>query len=212
MTDTINLESLDNLIQVATTLISAIICIRYYILSKKQEWALLFLYTFVCFLGDLYYQLFFVFYGSAPNYSYIPYYSWYSSFLFLGLLLVKLRGDGIKRNLRFLWPALAFTGGMCIFFINWGEYLANIICAILMAVLIWESIDGLFGIKKESGNKNRMPLYILVLLFVTAEYIAWVSSCFWVGNTLKNPYFWADTFISLYFVALPFALRKAVVE
>jgi len=51
-----------------------------------------------------------------------------------------------------------------------------------------------------------------VVSFAITEYIAWTASCFWMGDTLLNPYFWFDTLLSINFLILPLALRKAVGE
>jgi len=52
--------------------------------------------------------------------------------------------------------------------------------------------------------------HIVVLLILILEYVLWTSSCFWVSNTLTNPYFWIDFLLTAALLALIPATRKAV--
>jgi hypothetical protein len=53
-------------------------------------------------------------------------------------------------------------------------------------------------------------LYVVTLVFCAAEYGMWTSSCFWMGDTILNIYFWFDFLLSIAFVLFLPALRKAV--
>ena len=86
-----------------------------------------------------------------------------------------------------------------------GEILNNIIIAILMTLLITQAVSGLLAKRKE-----RRMLYIVTLLFCLLEYALWVSSCFWMGETIANVYYWFDLILSVSFVLFLPALRKAV--
>ncbi|MBR3189095.1 MAG: hypothetical protein IKF59_13855, partial [Lachnospiraceae bacterium] len=67
---------------------------------RNRAWIVLALASGVFFLGDLYCVLFLVLYGRTPAYSYIPYLSWYASYLFLLLLLFELRRSREEKKHR----------------------------------------------------------------------------------------------------------------
>ena len=48
-----------------------------------------------------------------------------------------------------------------------------------------------------------------MLVFCAAEYGDWTTSCYWMGDTLANPYFWFDLLITISLAALLPATGKA---
>ena len=204
------IESIENAVQLVTTgLCSGVAAFRA-VRSRRRAWLLLALASGVYFLGDLYWQLFLLFYGATPHYSYIPYLSWYAGYVFLMLLVLELRGPrpAVARR-RVLWLIPLFTAAMAVFYIQWGDWIGNITAAVLMSLLLWYTADSLF-LWQRTGERSKRPLAWVILLFCAAEYAAWTSSCFWEGDTLSNPYFWFDTLLSVCFLLFPAALRKAV--
>ena len=81
------IESVENALQLLVTGICAVISAYKAVAFRSRTWALLLLFSGAFFLGDLYWLLFMLFYGETPYYSYIPDLSWYTSYLFLFLLL-----------------------------------------------------------------------------------------------------------------------------
>ena len=206
------LEIAVNGIQLIFTAICTIISAWCAARTGRHAWSMLGLSSFVYFLGDVYWQMFMIFYGKAPYYSYIPWLGYYACYIFLLLLLFEMRGvRPLWNSIRRFWFIPVFTFGMCVFYINWGDYIGNIVAAIIMWLLIWTAAEGLVSIHKHTGDdrKNR-GVYITVLIFCAAEYAIWTSSCFWMGDTMYNPYFWFEFLLSVTFVILPLALRKAV--
>ena len=105
----------------------------------------------------------------------------------------------------------AFTIGMCIFYMQWGDYLSNMITAVLMMGLIWHAFYGLKVLRGRPRQENeRRMLFLVTLLFCGTEYALWTSSCFWMGETVLNIYYWFDILLSVSFVLFLPALRKAV--
>ena len=188
------------------------ICARRVRTSHDHAWIMLGLASFVYFLGDLYWQLYMMFYNMTPLYSQIPSYGWYTAYFFLILMLLELRGTRpFKSGKKVLWLIPVFTIIMCIFYMQWGDYVGNIASVLLMTPLIWIATEGLMMIRDgmNDGKENRY-LYMTVLFFCAAEYASWTASCFWTGDTITNAYFWLDSLISVAFLLLPPALDKAV--
>jgi hypothetical protein len=48
------------------------------------------------------------------------------------------------------------------------------------------------------------------LCICALEFCLWTASCFWVSDTLTNPYFWFDFLLTAALFALLPATRKAV--
>lgn len=211
------IESIENAIQLIATGLCSVTALWNAVRSKERIWVLLGLFAGIFFLGDLYWQLYLVFYDETPMF-YISEFSWYTSYLFLLLLLVYINvenSQGWKFRLRPGYLCIpVFTFGMCAFYMTRGDYLSNIVAALLMTGLIWHACYGLHMTQKqkrvgESPDHGRM-LFIVTLVFCAEEYGIWTSSCFWTGDTISNVYFWFDFLLSITIVLFPPALRKAV--
>jgi hypothetical protein len=222
------IEITDNVIQLISTGLVTIVSMYRSVRFKSQAWNMLGLFSGVYFLGLSYWLLFLLFYRHTPRYSLIQDISWYSSYLFLMLLIIYIRERSsgkdtfpvkpgaaislIVKNIRpVIWLIPVFTAGMCIFFMQYGAILSNIIAAVLMTGLLWHAAAGFLSSGGKNGEQSRhRMLYVVTLLFCFTEYALWISSCFFSGDTLANPYYWIDTFLSLVFLMFIPALRKAV--
>ena len=204
------IEIIENAIQIVVTFLCAGYAFGRAIVTRTRTWLLLGLFYSVYFLGDLYWQLFLWYYRDVPQYTFIPYLSWYGSYLFLFILLAAAYSFDWKKNARYLWPAPLFTAAMCAYYMTFGDYFSNIIAAVLMAALLWRSIGGLIAMKGRSGDEaSARFLYISVLLFCLITYASWTSTCFWYGDTWTNPYLWFDICLTIIMVMLIPAERKA---
>ena len=201
------IEIIENAIQLITTGICTAIATRKGILLRSRAWIVLALASGVFFLGDLYWELFLVLYGDTPRYSYIPYLSWYASYMFLLLLLFELRVPHEERKRRkILWIIPVFSAGMCVFYMQYGDWIGNIITAVFMSLLMWHALDMLLLLK----GSRKVAIFAVVFLFCIVEYAAWTASCFGDYNTMAHPYLWLDTLLSVVFLLFPAALGKAV--
>ena len=70
----------------------------------------------------------------------------------------------------------------------------------------------LFLRSRPQEEQERLPFFLAAFLFAVITHLLWISSCFWVGDTLNNPYFWIETVQMINIFLLFFALRKAVDE
>lgn len=221
------IEIIENAIQLITTGICTVIAVQKGIRLQSRAWSILALASGVFFLGDLYWELFLVLYSKTPGYSYIPYLSWYAAYLFLLLLLFELKGtQNSGKQRKILWFIPVFSAGMCVFYMQFGDWIGNIITAVFMSLLMWHALDMLLylrdvrSVSRGTGDEIQTTdpvrrcekgwIFAAVLLFCVAEYAAWTASCFGTYDTLAHPYFWFDTLLSLVFLLFPAALGKAV--
>ena len=206
------IEIIDSTVQFVLTGICALSAVAMAIATSDRLWRLLSLFYNTAVLGDLYWLLYRVFLKDTPRFSIIPYLSWYSSFLFLWLLMVHLQ-DGKKLNapMSKFWAVPLFTAAMSVFYMQYGAYLNNITIAVIMCVMLLRAITGLMDKDgPEDDRKRHRPIYSLTILFVAVEYALWTVSCFWSGETISNPYYWFDFLLTAnFFFFLP-ATKKAV--
>ena len=206
------IESVFNAIQLGSTGAASAASLFFAIRGRERAWLLLGLFSGTYFLGDLYWHLYLIFYGDTPHFSFIPDLSWYASLLFLYLLVVHV-GGGRRIHSPALIPVPVFTVGACVFFMQWGAYVSNIIYAMLMTLILWRALGSLITIRAAEKKELRaIGVYAAALFFCAMEYCMWISSCFWENGDLSNPYFWFDLLMSLGFIAFLPLTKKAVSE
>ena len=76
-----------------------------------------------------------------------------------------------------------------------------------MGLLLFSAIRRLLDGRQYAAQR---PLCLLILVFCLLEYGLWTSSCFWAGETPRNPYYWFDFLLSAGFVFFLPSTRKAV--
>ena len=206
------IETVDNIIQIILTGFCTFYSIYRAVKTSRREWILLGLFSGAFLLGDIYYILWLNLYSGTSFDSDIPYLCWYTSYFFLILLILN-----IKEKRPPQWPPIkmflipVFTAIMCLIFIVKGDILSNVVTFGLMTILMWNAADELRMLKEENTHLNHLKqLYSLTLAFCLLEYALWITSFFWMGNTIFNPYFWIDTMISVCFVLYVVIFRRGV--
>lgn len=181
--------------------------------SRKREWVLMALFSGTYCMADLYWVLYILFYHHSPALSVLSDLGWYASMLFLLLLVVRVQGNcPFRYHTAVMWLIPVFTFGMCIFYsAGYGAYLSNITAAVLMTMIIRRSVGCALQFRGRPGEATRgwHGFYRWVLLFCTAEYAMWTSSCIGWTDAWYNPYFLFDVVLSISFVLILTALGKA---
>ena len=227
-------ESIDNLIQLIVFGICFGISLRLTYTKRSRAMGILSLFYISFFLGDLYWLLYIVFYDSTPQVFYVSEFNWYASYLFLILLMQQtLEPEARRQRSRVLLLPLVFAAGMCVFFMQWGDYISNIISAVLMGLMMFRAMQGSLYCREkdpaadhltdaekdpaamQSGYSAKsiaaqMRLCRLILVFCVIEYVMWTVSCFWRGDGLTNPYYWLDGMLTVCSAALLPVLDKGV--
>jgi hypothetical protein len=203
------IESLENGLQIAVYAVCLIVSVVRALRTEERAWVVLAFFYGVLALGDLYLEVFLIFVERSPVF-YISEFSWYASYLFLFLLLRQAMPHEAWRKRRALpWLCVAFTVGMGAFYLQWGDPVGNLVCALLMGLLMFYSVWGLLWLRGEADRRQTL-LCAAVLTFCAMEYVTWTLSCFFRNDSLLNPYFWADTLTGLSTVLLLPGVRKAV--
>lgn len=201
------IETIENALQLAVTGVCSAACFVLAYRMKEKEWDILALFYAAIFLGDLYWLLYLLFKGTTPNLSYVSEFAWYAAYMFLLILLRFVEGEKARQVRHpLLWIIPAFTIGMCVFYMQWGDYLGNIILAFLMGAILLESIKGLIALSH--GAERNFCAAALSLGLI--EYTLWTVSCFSSGEGITNPYYWVDFLFTMSMAALLPLFAKVV--
>lgn len=206
------IETIVNAVQLGALLFCSAVSLSGVYRTRDEKWLLLFLFYAGYFLGDLYWQMYLVFYHRTPVVFYVSDLSWYAGYLFLYLLLQRMTPPGIRRfrDLRLrLLPV--FCCAMCLFYMHEaGDYFGNVISALLMSFLLFQASKNLMYLRKTGRENPARFFYVLVLVFCALEYAGWTASCFWMGDTFANPYLWFDCLLTVAEVLFLQAVEKVV--
>lgn len=204
-------EIIENSLQLVLLMACTVLAGVYAFRTKSMSAGILTMFYGSYVLGDIYWLLYLVFYNHTPDVFYVPYLSWYAGYLFLFLFLQRLAPEEERKTVYpATWLMPVFTGGMCIYYMQFGDYLGNVITAVLMGLLLFHAVRGLIWIRRHPEGKRRRALYAVVLAFCVLEYLAWTASCIFVGDTLSNPYYWFDFMLTPCAMLILPAFRKAV--
>lgn len=206
------IEIIDNSIQFAVLTCCCIYSAIQAIRRSTNAWFLLTCFYGAYALGLVFWLLYLVFHLETPRISPVSDLSWMASVLFLIVLknTISLPEERAYRP-PLAWIAPAFSAVMCFFFFQWGEYLLNILWAALMGVCGYYALSGLLWARRQrNGMRSFRYFYIAVLAFILLEYSLWVTSCYWKGDSLSNPYFWFDFLMTITFATFLPALRRRV--
>ncbi len=205
-------ELFDNAVQFLATLSAGVGAGLLYYKNRKQEYFLLACFFGTFSLGTLYWTLNVLLFSQTPQVFYVSELGWLASYMFLLTLEHTL---STPEERRFWHPAVLLVPAVCVpqllLYMTRGDILFNLpICGMTMAAG-WYSVRGLLYARRQSGKpRDRQFFHIAVLCAVALEFCLWTVSCFWAGDTLANPYFWVDFFLSASLFALLPATKKAV--
>ena len=204
------LEFWDGLVQLAVTAFGFCAALRAYFRSRRQPWFLLACVYGTFSLGMLYWTLHLLLRQATPEIFYVSDLAWIASFVFLLALAFTLPTAEERRfRTRRCWLAAAVCLPQFLLYVTHGDILSNILMCGLTMLLAWRAVRGLVW-AGASGQARLFRFHQAVLAFTALEYALWTSSCFWMGGTLANPYFWFDFLLSLVLALFLPALRKAV--
>ena len=204
------MEVISNLLQAAVTLLGFFLGGIRYLKSRKQEYFLLTCFYGTFALGTLYWTLHLLLRQETPQIFYVSDLAWLASYVFLLALTLTL-ADPEERQSRtgLCWLAPVFCLPQFVLYVTYGDLLLNVLMCGLTMMLAWCAMRGLVWAKKtENGRLRRF--HGTVLAFTALEYALWTASCFWVSDTLTNPYFWFDFLLTLVLLLFLPAVRKAV--
>lgn len=154
--------------------------------KKSRSRVLLTLFYASYALGLSYWLLYIILYNMTPQVFCVSELSWTAAFIFLAIRLSEETGETPRSAKCFVLPVFSFI--MAVLFSLRGSYFENAIMGAAMAFL------GYYASKARSLKRGAF-ISRAALFFYAAEYLLWISSCFWLGDGFLNPYFMIDMFI-----------------
>ncbi|MFA5586782.1 MAG: hypothetical protein WDA02_09705 [Saccharofermentanales bacterium] len=206
------IELLDNLTQSAVTLTAFIAAGIFYYRSRQQAFYLLACFLGCFMLGTFHWTLYILLFDTTPQVFYVSELAWNASYLFLLTMTYTLASEEEK---KFRHPAMLLVPLFCLpqlaLYLTFGEIMGNLIMVGLTMTAALFAMRGFLFARRQSGPaRQKQYFHGAVLVTVFLEYGLWTSSCFWISDTLTNPYFWFDFLLSAALLALVPALKKAV--
>ena len=204
--------------------------------SRRQPYFLLACFFGTYGLGTLYWTLHVLLLDATPQIFYVSELGWTASYVFLLTMEMTLpSAEELRFRTKLSWLAPVIAVPQFFLYVTHGDVFFNVLmCSGTMAAA-WLSIRGLVfsrrspvsmaadetlekentdftaGAEKAVGQPADLrPFHITVLCFTALEYALWTSSCFWISDTLANPYFWFDFMLSASILAMLPVTRKAV--
>ena len=137
------MELIENLLQLLTTFVGALLSGIAYRKSGRQAYFLL-LCFYGCFaLGALYWTLYLLLFDTTPRVFYVSEFGWVASVIFLRILQATLTGTNERSfRCRRAWLAPAFGVPLLAFYCTFGDILSNLIWCGMMIVLSYCAIRG----------------------------------------------------------------------
>ena len=206
------MELIENLLQLLTTFVGALLSGISYRKSGRQAYFLL-LCFYGCFaLGALYWTLYLLLFDTTPRVFYVSEFGWVASLIFLRILQATLSAPEERAfRCRRAWLAPAFGVPLLAFYCTFGDILSNLIWCGMMIWLSFCAIRALAYAKTRTGAARNMRwFHIGVLCFAGSEYLLWTAGCFWPDTSPASPTFWCDMLLTLAILGLLPATRKAV--
>ena len=122
------MELIENLLQLLTTFVGALLSGIAYRKSRRQAYFLL-LCFYGCFaLGALYWTLYLLLFDTTPRVFYVSEFGWVASVIFLRILQATLSAPEERGfRCRRAWLAPAFGVPLLAFYCTFGDILSNLI-------------------------------------------------------------------------------------
>ena len=154
------MELIENLLQLLTTFVGALLSGIAYRKSHHQAYFLL-LCFYGCFaLGSLYWTLYLLLFDTTPRVFYVSEFGWVASLIFLRILQATLEGaDERSFRCRRAWLAPALGVPLLAYYCIFGDILSNLIWC---GMMIWLSFCAIRGLVYANGQTGAGAEYAVL--------------------------------------------------
>lgn len=205
-------ELFDNIFQLLASLLATVGAGIMFYKYKQQAYLLLTCFFATFMLGSLYWTLHYLLFSYTPQIFYVSELAWIASHMFLLTLVHTLAGEDEKKFRHpSLWLVPVFCLSQLILYLFHADILMNILTSALVTAIMWYALRGFLYARRQTGKaRDRQYFHLTLLAIIVLEHGLWTSSCFWMGETLANPYFWFDFLLTIALILLLPAGRKVV--
>ncbi|MCR4605639.1 MAG: response regulator [Eubacterium sp.] len=181
------LDYAESIVQLLSILIALLISLFKYISSNRRGW----LYAVVFFIGNLLSSYFWtanlILMGDSPNTSaFITYFGWNIGFFVILLMLIHMKSKSERRyfNPLMLLP-IPLNAWQFTLYIEYGNMPITIYQVVVTTAISCFALQGiLWYLKNRKKGANPPYIAIAVLIYITAEYGMWTTTCFegWISD------------------------------
>ena len=204
-------EYIENIVELLANLAALLLCLFYYISSKRRGW----LYGIVIFLFSLlssyYWTSYVIIMGEdCPNVSdFMSYTGWNAAFLVIFILLMHMKSPEER---RYFHPLMLLPVPLNIWqltlYLPYGRLFNNLYQVAVCTLHACFSIQGFCWYwKKRKEGAAKPYVSMAVFLFATLEFCMWTFSCF--DEPLAGMYYPASILCSLDYLFLVWSIRQA---
>ena len=206
------IEYAENIFQLLANLIALLLCLFYYISSKRRGWFLAIVF-FVCSLLSCYYWTsYLIIMGGWPNVSdLMAYFGWDAAYPVLFLLLMYMK---TPEERRYFHPLMLLPVPLNIWqltlYLPYGHLFNNIYQVTLCTLLACFSIQSFCWYRiRQKGQTVKPYVSLAVFLFSLFEFGMWTSTCLY--EPFASLYYPFSFMYSLNYLFLIWAVRKAYI-
>ncbi|MGI6752611.1 MAG: hypothetical protein ACOX4U_08425 [Anaerovoracaceae bacterium] len=206
------IELFDNILQLVAALLATVGAGLMFYKYHLQAYLLLTCFFATFMLGSLYWTLHYLLFCYTPQIFYVSELAWVASHIFLLTLACTLASPEERKFKHFaIWLAPVFCISQLILYLSHADVLFNTMVSALALAIMWYALRGLLYARQQTGKqRERQYFHLALLAIIILEHGLWTSSCFWLSDSLTNPYFWIDFLLTMALVLFLPATRKAV--
>ena len=177
------MELIENLLQLLTTFLGALLSGIAWQKSRRQAYFLL-LCFYGCFaLGSLYWTLYLLLFNTTPRVFYVSEFGWVASVIFLRILQATLTDSGERGfRCRKAWLALLVGVPLLVFYCTYGDVLSNLIWCGLMIWLSFCAVRGLFYADTRTGKARNRRYFLFSTSVCCAMSVRNICSGRWAAS------------------------------
>lgn len=188
-----NLDDLDNLLMLASTVIALLISLFKYIEKPRKGWLYVSVFFLARFLSDYYWTTYTFIMNDDPDISALmAYFGWNASYLIQLVSVIKLRPKEVKGYINpLMFLPIPLNIAQCVLYSTFGGIFNNIVQVGFTTASICFCLQSSLYYLKNKKNGAFIPYYaIFTLAYLIAQYGMWTASCFDWDADLTNPFYY----------------------
>ena len=204
------IEYVENIVQLLMNLIALLLCLFYYISSKRRGWFYCIAFFLCSLLSCYYWTSYQIIMGISPNVSdEMTYFGWNASYFVLFILLMHMK---TPEERRYFHPLMLLPVPLNIWqltlYLPYGRLFNNVYSVALCTLLSCFSIQGFcWYVKKRNEGVPKPYVSLACFLFSLFEFCMWTSSCMY--EPFSELYYPFSILGSLNYLTLVWAIRQA---
>ena len=203
----------ENIVQLVATLTALLLCLFRYISNKRRGWLYVIIFFLCSLLSCYFWTTHLIIMGDEPEgLDWLTYSGWNVSFFVLFLLLMHMKSPEER---RFFHPVMLFPVPLNIWqltlYLPYGNLINNIYQVLIGTLLSVFSLQGVIWYTKNWQKGAARPYGCLaILVFITAEFGMWTSTC--LDEPFASFYYFFSFLCSADYLFLVWAITRTFAD